>query len=79
MHEADRRKNEFLGMLSHELRNPLAPIRNSLFILDRSSPDEPQARRAKDILNRQVNHLTRLVDDLLDITRIVQGLSLIHI
>jgi PAS domain S-box-containing protein len=73
LREADRRKDEFLGMLSHELRNPLAPIRNSLFILDRVEPTSPQARRAKDVIGRQVAHLTRLVDDLLDVTRIARG------
>jgi PAS domain S-box-containing protein len=71
--EADRRKDEFLGMLSHELRNPLAPIRNSLYILDHAEPTGHQARRAKDVANRQVAHLTRLVDDLLDVTRIARG------
>ncbi|MGE5459097.1 MAG: PAS domain S-box protein, partial [Solirubrobacterales bacterium] len=71
--EADRRKDEFLGMLSHELRNPLAPIRNSLYILDRSDPVGPQARRAREVARRQVGHMTRLVDDLLDVTRIARG------
>ncbi len=73
LREADRRKDEFLGMLSHELRNPLAPIRNSLYILDRADPQGQQARRAKEVANRQVAHLTRLVDDLLDVTRIARG------
>jgi PAS domain S-box-containing protein len=73
LEEADRRKDEFLGMLSHELRNPLAPIRNALWILDRSEPGTPPARRAREIAGRQVEHLTRLVDDLLDVTRIARG------
>ncbi|WP_049760132.1 hybrid sensor histidine kinase/response regulator [Anaeromyxobacter dehalogenans] len=73
LREVDRRKDEFLGMLSHELRNPLAPIRNSLYILDHAEPAGQQARRAKDIVARQVEHLTRLVDDLLDVTRIARG------
>lgn len=73
LREADRRKNEFLGMLSHELRNPLAPIRNSLYILARAAPGSDQARRAQAIIDRQVSHLTRLVDDLLDVTRISRG------
>ena len=73
LREADRRKDEFLGMLSHELRNPLAPIRNALYILERAEPTGPQARRAKDVATRQVSHLTRLVDDLLDVTRIARG------
>jgi two-component system CheB/CheR fusion protein len=73
LEESDRRKNQFLAMLSHELRNPLAPIRNSLYILDRSDPGGEQARRAQMIIDRQVGHLTRLVDDLLDVTRISRG------
>jgi CheY-like chemotaxis protein/two-component sensor histidine kinase len=73
LREADRRKDEFLAMLSHELRNPLAPIRNALYILDRTDPASPQARRAKEVANRQIGHLTRLVDDLLDVTRIARG------
>jgi two-component system CheB/CheR fusion protein len=71
--EADRHKNEFLAMLSHELRNPLAPIRNSLFILDRAAPGSEQARRAQAVIVRQVGHMTRLIDDLLDVTRIARG------
>jgi signal transduction histidine kinase len=70
---SDRNKNEFLGMLSHELRNPLAPLRNSLHILDRVDPASPSAARARDIMKRQLGHLTRLVDDLLDVTRIARG------
>jgi len=73
LQEADRRKTEFLAMLSHELRNPLTPIRNSLFILDHAVPGGEQAQRAKAVLDRQVGQLTRLVDDLLDITRISRG------
>jgi signal transduction histidine kinase len=73
LREADTRKDEFLGMLSHELRNPLAPIRNALYILDRADPHGPQALRAREIANRQLAHLTRLVDDLLDVTRIARG------
>ena len=73
LREADRRKSEFLGMLSHELRNPLAPIRTSLHVLDRAVPGGPQARRAREVVDRQVAHLTRLVDDLLDVTRVSRG------
>src|SRR6266508_1551096 len=73
LEESDRQKNEFLAMLSHELRNPLAPIRNSLYILDRVEPGGDQARRAQNVIDRQVVHLTRLVDDLLDVTRISRG------
>ncbi|HET7824478.1 MAG TPA: PAS domain S-box protein, partial [Anaeromyxobacter sp.] len=70
---ADRSKNDFLAMLSHELRNPLAPIRNSLYILDRVAPGGEQARKAHAVIERQTGHLTRLVDDLLDVTRISRG------
>jgi PAS domain S-box-containing protein len=73
LREADRQKNQFLGMLSHELRNPLAPIRNSLYLLDHAEPTGQEARRARDVIGRQVGHLTRLVDDLLDVTRITRG------
>ncbi|MFT3914624.1 MAG: PAS domain S-box protein [Anaeromyxobacteraceae bacterium] len=68
-----RRKSEFLAVLSHELRNPLAPIRNSAALLERTPPDSDQARRAREIIHRQADHLTRLVDDLLDMTRITHG------
>jgi len=71
--EADRRKDEFLAMLSHELRNPLAPIRTSIYLLERVDPNGDQAKRARDVLRRQGEHLTRLVDDLLDVTRITRG------
>ncbi|MDI1475461.1 PAS domain S-box protein [Polyangium sp. y55x31] len=70
---ADRHKDEFLAMLSHELRNPLAPIRNGLYILERAAPGGPQARRAHAAIERQVTHMTRLIDDLLDVTRISRG------
>ncbi len=69
----DRRKDEFLAVLSHELRNPLAPIKNSLFVLERAAPGSERARNAQAIIDRQVSHLTRLVDDMLDVTRITQG------
>ena len=71
--ESARRKDEFLGMLSHELRNPLAPIRNSVYILERADPTGEQAARARAVIQRQTEHLTRLVDDLLDVTRIARG------
>jgi PAS domain S-box-containing protein len=73
LREADQRKDEFLGMLSHELRNPLTPIRNSLDVLDRTTPGGEQDRRARVVIGRQLNQLTRLVDDLLDVTRISRG------
>jgi two-component system CheB/CheR fusion protein len=71
--EADRRKNEFLAILSHELRNPLAPIRNSLHILERAAPGGERAKRAQAVIERQVGQMTRLVEDLLDLTRITRG------
>jgi PAS domain S-box-containing protein len=73
LEEVDRRKTEFLAMLSHELRNPLAPIRNSIYLLERAAPESEQATRAREVVRRQTEHLTRLVDDLLDVTRISRG------
>jgi signal transduction histidine kinase len=71
--EADRRKNEFLSMLAHELRNPLAPIRNGLHILRALGSRDEQMCSVRDMMDRQVQHLVRLVDDLLDISRITRG------
>jgi PAS domain S-box-containing protein len=71
--EADRRKDEFLAMLAHELRNPLTPIRNAAHVLGRLDLQEPRVQWAQQIIERQVGHLTRLVDDLLDVSRIVRG------
>jgi PAS domain S-box-containing protein len=73
LQEADRRKNEFLGVLSHELRNPLAPVRNAIEILNRTPAGSDQANRAKAVIERQTSQLARLVDDLLDVTRISRG------
>ncbi len=73
MREADRRKDEFLATLAHELRNPLAPIRNSLQILRLSGSTEPATRQIYEMMERQVNHMVRLVDDLLEISRITRG------
>ncbi|HEY1559218.1 MAG TPA: ATP-binding protein [Kofleriaceae bacterium] len=70
---ADQRKDEFLAMLSHELRNPLTPIRTSLFVLSRSEHGSQSATDARAIIERQITHMTRLVDDLLDVTRIIRG------
>jgi two-component system, sensor histidine kinase len=70
---ADQRKDEFLAMLAHELRNPLAPIQTASEILGRIVPRELAGRSAIDVVKRQVLHLTRLVDDLLDVSRITQG------
>jgi PAS domain S-box-containing protein len=73
LEEASRRKDEFLAMLAHELRNPLAPIRNASEILARKLADDPQMRKTVNLVKRQVAHLARLVDDLLDVSRITQG------
>ncbi len=73
LREADRRKDVFLAMLAHELRNPLAPIRNAGEIFRRSTRDDPLLTRTADIVSRQVALLSRLVDDLLDVSRITQG------
>ncbi len=72
LREADRRKDEFLATLAHELRNPLAPIRHSLEILLRSEGDPRLFRHATEILGRQLSHMIRLVDDLLDVSRITR-------
>jgi PAS domain S-box-containing protein len=71
--EADRRKNEFLAMLAHELRNPLAPLRTGLEILKRTGQLPPPAARARDIMERQLTHMVRLIDDLLDVARVSRG------
>ena len=71
--EADRQKNEFLAMLSHELRNPLAAMRNALFLITRASADAETLRAARDVMERQMHQLVRLVDDLLDVSRIIRG------
>lgn len=78
LQQADQRKNEFIAMLSHELRNPLAPIRNGLYVLDLVPKEAEQARRAKAIVDRQVGHLSRLVDDLLDVSRVTRGKVLLQ-
>ncbi len=72
LREADRRKDEFLAMLAHELRNPLAPIRNALHLL-RVSGAGPVAAEARDVMERQLTQLIRLVDDLLEVSRISRG------
>jgi signal transduction histidine kinase len=71
--EVDRRKDHFMATLSHELRNPLAPIRTALQILERVPPGGEQAVAAQRIISRQALQLTRLVDDLLDVTRVARG------
>ncbi len=76
--EADRRKDEFLGMLAHELRNPLAPLRNAVEIMDMVDHKDPVLQEARAVIDRQVTHMTRLVDDLLDATRIARGKVLLR-
>jgi PAS domain S-box-containing protein len=71
--EADRRKDEFLAMLSHELRNPLAPIRNGLHLMGIPGVGPEKITKARAMTERQVQHLVRLVDDLLDVSRIMRG------
>jgi signal transduction histidine kinase len=73
LQQAARRKDEFLAMLSHELRNPLAPIRNAAEVMRRIAPADPGIAWARDVVERQVTHLAQLVDDLLDVSRITQG------
>jgi signal transduction histidine kinase/ActR/RegA family two-component response regulator len=71
--EQDRRKDEFLAMLAHELRNPLAPIRHGVQLIRGGKLDGEQLRWINGVMDRQVDHLTRLVDDLLDVSRITSG------
>jgi PAS domain S-box-containing protein len=73
LEESDRRKDEFLALLSHELRNPLAPIANGLSLLKLRGTVEPVSQRALGIMERQLSHLVRLVDDLLDVGRLTHG------
>ena len=73
MFDADRRKNEFLAMLAHELRNPLAPISNALQIMRLAPGDEQSVHAATEMMERQVGEMVRLVDDLLDVSRISRG------
>ncbi|MGZ5033670.1 MAG: hybrid sensor histidine kinase/response regulator [Usitatibacter sp.] len=73
LEERGRNLTEFIAMLAHELRNPLAPIRNALGIMSVSKESSPQIAWARDVIERQTNQLTRLVDDLLDVSRITRG------
>jgi signal transduction histidine kinase/integral membrane sensor domain MASE1/CheY-like chemotaxis protein len=73
LREGDRRKDEFLATLAHELRNPLAPMRNAAQLLRLKGPLDPMIETARDMIERQVNHQVRLVDDLLDVSRITRG------
>jgi PAS domain S-box-containing protein len=73
LEEQGRNLTEFMAMLAHELRNPLAPIRNALGIMNVSKESSPQIAWARDVIERQTSHLSRLVDDLLDVSRITRG------
>jgi PAS domain S-box-containing protein len=74
LHEAARRKDEFLAMLAHELRNPLAPIRAAAEMMGMAQLDAARSRRVSEIIGRQVRHMTALIDDLLDVSRVTRGL-----
>ncbi|NGZ86235.1 PAS domain-containing hybrid sensor histidine kinase/response regulator [Duganella aceris] len=74
LREASRKKDEFLAMLAHELRNPLAPIATAAEMLKLTAADDPRTRRASEVINRQVKHMTTLIDDLLDVSRVTRGL-----
>ena len=73
MKEAERKRDEFLATLAHELRNPLAPIRNAVAILDRKGSQDPEVAWSRGVIDRQLDQLSRLIDDLLDIERISRG------
>jgi signal transduction histidine kinase len=78
LRDADRRKDEFLAVLGHELRNPLAPIRTAVHLMQMPGASEAMMHWGREIIDRQIDHLTRLVDDLLDVSRIVQGKISLH-
>jgi PAS domain S-box-containing protein len=73
LRESSRQKDEFLAMLAHELRNPLAPIRNAVQLLSQIGQDDPRARRAVDVIGRQSGHMSALISDLLDVARVTRG------
>ena len=73
LRDADRRKDEFLATLAHELRNPLAPIRNAVAILGKKGPLDPELAWSREVIERQVDQMSRLIEDLLDIARIASG------
>jgi PAS domain S-box-containing protein len=73
LREADRQKDEFLATLAHELRNPLAPVRNAVQVMRIKGPPTPELEWARDVIDRQMQHMTRLVDDLLDVSRITRN------
>jgi signal transduction histidine kinase/CheY-like chemotaxis protein len=73
LEEANRHKDEFLALLGHELRNPLAPIRSGIQFLNAIGGQDGEARETREMIDRQVSHMVRLVDDLLDVSRIIRG------
>ena len=73
MDESNRRKDEFLAMLAHELRNPLAPVRNAVEIIRSPKADQGKIAWACDVMERQIHHMSHLLDDLLDVARITRG------
>jgi signal transduction histidine kinase len=73
LRKSDRRKNEFLAMLAHELRNPLAPIRNALEILRLTGGSREAVQSASEMIDRQIGQMVQLVDELLDVSRISRG------
>jgi two-component system CheB/CheR fusion protein len=78
LQQADRRKDEFLATLAHELRNPLAPIRNGVHLLRRVAAELPAAERPLGMMERQVAHMVRLIDDLLDVSRVTRDLLVLQ-
>ncbi len=76
--EANRRKDEFLAMLGHELRNPLAPVHNAVQIIQREGSEKPTVKQAADMIDRQMRRIVRLVDDLLEVSRITNGKIQLH-
>ena len=79
LHEAERRRDEFLATLAHELRNPLAPIRNATEIMRLADDDPARLAAARALIERQLAHLVRLIDDLLDVSRITRGRLALHV
>jgi signal transduction histidine kinase len=73
LRESDRRKDEFLAILAHELRNPLAPARNAAYFMKLQGPNQPDLQRAVEMIERQIEQMARLIDDLLDVSRISRG------